>query len=129
MNNRIKISVEFWFRGECINPMLELDLDELMRQHGRLPELHPLLAKANQIGVYSYEYEMFIAETPSATAISGWVSEHIVDHTLDIKGFEQHWQQKQRQQQLVEIANQYQLPQDQNTFDALEAAFKLGKTS
>ncbi|NOZ36728.1 MAG: hypothetical protein GXP11_01420 [Gammaproteobacteria bacterium] len=127
MNNRIRISIEFWFRGERINPMLELNLDELMRQHGRLPEFHPLLAKANQIGNYSYEYEMLEAETLTATALSGWVSENIVDQMLDTKGFEQRWHQKQRQQQMLEIAHQHQLPQDQNTFDALEAAFQLGQ--
>lgn len=127
MNNRITIGVEFWYRGECINPAIELDLDEIMRQSGQLPEFHPLLAKANRIGAYSYEYEMLEAETPFAIAISGWVSENIVDKILDVEGFEQRWHYNSRQKQFSELAKQYQLPQDQKTLDAMEAAFQLGQ--
>ena len=63
MSNYITASVEFYFKGEKHGASIELDMDQHMHASGELPDLYPLLAKAMNIGAYSYEYEMMLAET------------------------------------------------------------------
>ena len=63
MSNFITASVEFYFKGEKHGASIELDMDQHMHASGELPDLYPILAKAMDLGAYSYEYEMMLAET------------------------------------------------------------------
>ena len=57
MKNSITATIEFDFKGERFTPSLEIDLNEHMQAIGKLPDFHGLIAAANSIGIYSYEYD------------------------------------------------------------------------
>ena len=94
MSNIITASVEFYFKGNKISASIELDLDQHMQATGRMPALFPLLAKASELDVYSYEYEMMQAEEIVFSDAKGLVKEYVVNTILDIAGFESAWQEK-----------------------------------
>jgi len=62
MKNTIVISAEFFFKGEKLSPSMMIDLDAHIRSKNNLAALYPLLAKSNNIDLYSYEYEILQAE-------------------------------------------------------------------
>lgn len=130
MGNRIKLSCGFSFRGEYLTPSIEVDLDALLNRHGTLPDFYPLLAQANQIGLYSYEYEMLQAEPLEAEALEGWVADYIEEQHLDIQAFEQAWHRQRLRQQLTALLVQQQLDsRDERLLTAMEQAFQLGLTT
>ena len=91
MKNSIKATIEFDFKGERFTPSLNIDLDLHMQSIGRLPDLHGLIASANNIGIYSYEYEMLLAEDIKITDAQGMIKDYIVDGILNTEAFEAVW--------------------------------------
>ena len=106
MKNTVTVSVLFSFKGQRHTPSLQLDLDRFMTTSGRLPDLYPLLAKANDYDLYSYEYEMLEAEPLQFNDAEGLVCDYIEDGRLDIPAFEAAWHQAQKTAALLEIARQ-----------------------
>ena len=127
MANRIKLSCEFSFRGKRFTPTLELNLDEIMAQHRALPDLYPLLAERNNIGLYSYEYEMLEAETLSIQALEGWVADHINEQQFDEIGFEHQWHIRNAEAQLQAIIEKHGLSSNIEILAALTEAYQLGR--
>ena len=126
MSNRIRISCEFSFKGEYLRPSLDVDLDRLMEHHAALPDFYPMLAEANGIGLYTYEFEILEAESLQVEALDGWVGACIVNQCLDIDSFERRWHETYIQMQLQNIVEKFQLPSDHAVLDALKAAYQLG---
>lgn len=127
MSNRIQVHCDFCFKGEYLTPNMEVDLDELMKRHGSLPDFYSLLAEANHIGLYSYEYEMLEAEPLQITALEGWVADYVEDSSLDIDGFEHTWHKRHLEQQFREILTQQGLDsQDGAMLAAMRQAYHLG---
>ncbi len=62
MSNQVTASILFCFKGTSYSPSLDLDLDRYMHTSGHIPNLYPLIARANNFDLYSYEYEMMQAE-------------------------------------------------------------------
>lgn len=133
MSNKLTVSVEFSFKGQHFNPSSELDLDTFMQTNGHLPDFHTLLANANGIGFYSYEFEMMQAEPILFSQPQGLVAEYVHDDSLDRDGFEAAWHKQKLDKILQDIAQQYmsveQLEQNPKLKSALLAAYQLGKTS
>ena len=91
MKNSITATIAFDFKGERFTPSLEIDLDSHMESIGKLPDFHGLIAAANNIGIYSYEYEMLLAEEITITDAQGIIKDYIVDGILDAEAFESVW--------------------------------------
>lgn len=131
MSNTIKLGCTFCFKGRYSEPSLLLDLDAIMEKHGRLPDFYPLLAQANDIGLYSYEYEMLLAEDLQSKVLSGWVGECVDEQAkLDVAAFEQRWQQYKLQQRLQSIAGEQlgdALAADPKMLAVLEQAYWLDR--
>ncbi len=133
MGNHITASILFSFRGQTHTPSVELDLDRMMREQGGIPDLYPLIATANGFDLYSYEYEMMLAEPIRFSQPQGLVSEFIHEQGLDTAGFEAAWKEQQLQQELRHIAQQYLPAVDEQEqprlMEALRQAYLLGKKS
>ncbi len=132
MGNKVTVSVEFSFKGQHFNPTCDLDLDNFMQTSGCLPDFYTLLADANHIGLYSYEFEMMQAETIQFNQPQGLVAKFINHGMLDGEGFEAAWHQQKLYESLQDIAQQYmsieQLEQHPDLKSALLAAYQLGKS-
>ncbi len=133
MNNRISASIIFCFKGESHSPSLDLDLDQYMHTSGKIPNLYPLIARANNFDLYSYEYEIMQAEPIKFSNPQGMVAEHVEENNLDIQAFESAWHEQQILRQLQEItANSMavnNLEQHPELMEALLQAYRLGKNS
>ena len=105
MKNSITATIEFDFKGQRFAPSMVIDLDSYMTASGKLPDLHGLIASANNIGIYSYEYEMLLAEDIKITHAEGMVKDYIVDGVLDTAAFEPVWLEQQALQIIQQIVD------------------------
>ena len=131
MSNHITASVEFYFKGKKITSSIELDVDTHMQATGRLPDLYPLLARAINLGLYSYEYEMMQVEEILYNNARGLIAEHVNEGSFDFDSFEAEWVEAQMLDKLQDIAQRnlsvddiHQQPELKN---ALLEAYRLGE--
>ena len=131
MSNHVTASVEFYYKGEKISTSIELDLDQHMQAGGQLPDLYPLLAKALNLDIYSYEYEMMQAEKILFSDAKGLVAEHVNDGLFDSEAFASAWSESFVMKQLQQIAKKNlsieDLQQQPELKNALLEAYNLGK--
>ena len=131
MSNHITASVEFYFKGEKITSSIELDVDPHMQSTGRLPDLYPLLARAIDLGLYSYEYEMMQAEEILYNNAKGLIAEHVNEGSFNFASFEAEWVEAQMLDKLQDIAQQHlsidDLQQHGDLKNALLEAYRLGE--
>lgn len=88
MKNSIVISAEFFFKGQKLSPSVEIDLDEHVRAKRSIESLYPILAKSNDIDLYSYEYEMLQAEDLAFSEARGLAASFLNEGIFDIDAFE-----------------------------------------
>jgi len=133
MSNFITASVEFFFKGNKISSSIELSLDQHLQTTGKLPDLFPLLAKASNLNIYSYEYEMMQAEEIMFNNAEGMVADYVNDDKFDIEAFIAAWTENRLFEDLQKIAHQHMSVNDlQNQPDlkqALLEAYRLGENS
>lgn len=131
MSNYITASVEFYYKGEKIAASIELDLESHMQASGKMPVLYPLLAQSINLDLYSYEYEMMLAEIITFSQAKGLVSSHVSDGTLDIDAFEAAWSEDKTLSKLQKIAQQNlsinDLDKHPELKNALMDAYRLGE--
>ncbi|NOQ89576.1 MAG: hypothetical protein GQ549_01375 [Gammaproteobacteria bacterium] len=131
MSNHITASVEFYFKGERHSASIELDMDQHMHASGELPDLFPLLAQSMNIGAYSYEYEMMLAETIMFSDAKGLIADFVSEGILDLAAFNIAWSESHIIEKLQDIAKQHlsidDINQETDLKNALIAAYQLGK--
>ena len=130
MSNHITASVEFYYKGEKLAATIELDLDQHMLAAGQLPNLYPLLAKALNLDLYSYEYEMMQAEDIVFNNAKGLAVEHLSEGLFDFESFDAAWTENTLLEKLQEIAQRHlsidDLQQQPDLKKALLEACQLG---
>jgi hypothetical protein len=133
MNNIVKASVIFCFKGESHSPSITLELDKYLEINASIPDLYPLIAKANNHDLYSYEYEMMQAENIVFSDAEGLVADFVIDGRLDMAGFQAAWQESVLLNQLQEIAQRIMsvddIQQQAELKQALIEAYQLGVKS
>jgi len=133
MSNHITASVEFYFKGNKISSDIELDLDLHMQSAGKLPALYPLLARAAELDMYSYEYEMMQSETINFSNAKGFIREFVSEGILDTEAFESAWAENFIVEKLQDIAQKNlsieNLQQQPDLKNALLEAYRFGKES
>ncbi len=107
MSNHVTASVEFYFKGVKHAASIELDIDQHMHASGELPDLFPLLAKAMNVGPYSYEYEMMLAETIIFSNAKGLIADYVSEGVLDLATFNAVWPESITIEKLQEIAKHH----------------------
>lgn len=122
MKNIITASVEFYFKGEKFTPSVSIDLDEYMQAGACVPDLYPLIAAANNIDLYSYEYEMMQAEPVEIRRSEGLVADYVTDGALDIGAFETAWRERKTVTTIRHIIAQHGLTQVLKQHPAIEQA-------
>ena len=131
MSNHVTATIIFSFKGKTHSPALELDLDQYMQNAGHIPDLCPLIAKANNFDLYSYEFEMMQAEPITFSHAKGLVESYVTDGILDINGFESAWHEARLLSDLESIAQNHMaidaLDQHDELKNALLEAYHLGK--
>ena len=131
MKNRVRVSATFSFRGETFHPELVLDLDRFLTEGKGLADIYPMLAAANGIGGYSYEYEVLEATPLHFDHPEGLVADHLHEGQLDFAGLQQALADAHLRKQLEEIARKQlgikKLEEIPGLEAALQSAWKLGR--
>ncbi len=130
MKNRVRVSAVFSFRGETHEPELVLDLDDFMDAGKDLDALYPLLAAANGIGAYSYEYEVLEMAPLHFNRPEGLAADFVADGRLDLEGLRRARSEVRRREALAAIARREMGvdPADvPGLMAALEAAYEAGR--
>ncbi|HHH13035.1 MAG TPA: hypothetical protein ENJ98_02255 [Thiolapillus brandeum] len=133
MKNRVRVSATFSFRGETHHPEMVLDLDHFLDEGHTLDELYPMLAAANGIGAYSYEYEVLEMAPLHFDQAEGLAADFVTDGRLDLEGLRAAFQEASRRSSLESIARQKmgvdKLEEIPGLEAALQAAWELGRQS
>ena len=133
MKNNIVISVEFYFKGEKLSPSMVIDLDDHIQTQRGYDSLYPLLARSNNIDLYSYEYEIMLAEELVFSEATGLASAFIEGGEFDFVAFEQALQDENITKVISQIASDHlsvdDLSSQPDLKSALIEAFKHGKKS
>lgn len=133
MKNIVTASIQFSFKGKTFSPSIVLELDDFLRANKSLTNLYHLIASANKIDHYSYEYEMMQAETITFSDAQGLVANFIVEGVLDSPAFLTAWREQQLNRQLQDIAQRHlgveDLQQQPELMAALKEAFHNGQKS
>lgn len=131
MQNRINAAVEFYFKGKKHAASVELDLEQQIQSHGTLPDLYPLLAKAINLDLYSYEYEMMQAEPLHFSQATGLCADYCHDGHFDIETFLLARKEKILTEKLEDIARKHlsvnNLQEHPELKKALLEAYESGK--
>jgi len=133
MSNLVKASVVFCYKGETLSPSITIELDEYLQVSNTLPDLYPIIAKANNHDLYSYEFEMMQAQSIVFSEATGLVAEFITDGVLDIEAFVEEWNDRQCLNALAKIAADVlsvdDLEKNLELKQALLDAYKLGQAA
>lgn len=133
VKNSIRVSTQFDFRGESFTPEMVVDLDAMMASGGEVPNLYLLLAKENQIGLYSYEYEVLESSELIFSHATDEAAEFLHNNLFDFEGYCRHWQAQQQLEALRNIAREHMgvesLEQQPGLQNALLAAYRLGQAT
>jgi len=129
----IDVSVAFDYRGVSHNPASTIDLDALMENHASLAGIHRMLANANNIDTYSYEYEIMQVSEIAYDNPQGLAKEFASDGGFDIAGFEQAWHTRKKTTLVTELAQKIMgrddFDEQPKLIEALLAAYDAGKNS
>lgn len=108
-----------------------IDLDTDIQTKGGFDSLYPLLANSNNIDLYSYEYEMMLAEELIFSGATGLAEAFLEDGKFDLAGFQQAVHDEGVTQVLSEIASTHLSVDDLSSQPDLKAAlleaYKLGQ--
>ena len=133
MSNRVKVSATFSFRGQTHHPSMTVDLDDFLARHRDLDELYPLLAAANGIGPYSYEYEVLEMAPLTFSEPEGLVADYLDGDRLDLEGLRRAIAEEGVRRQLTELARRHLAVEELDALpgleEALRAAWRLGRKS
>ena len=115
MKNTIIVSVEFFFKGEKLSPSMTIDLDAHIQSQHPPESLIPILAQHNNIGPYSYEYEMLEAEQLVFSAAEGLAKNFLENGVFDFDAFKQAWHENRIAESVADIARTHLAVEDLST--------------
>jgi hypothetical protein len=133
MKNTIDAHVEFDYKGESHAPRMTLDLDALLAAEGAIPSIHALLAKANGIDSYSYQYEVMQDSDIVFDNAHGLAADYLINGMFDQTAFIAAWHDSKELGLLQPIAQRElgiaDLAQHPELKNALLQAYRLGADS
>jgi hypothetical protein len=131
VKSSIEVSVQFDFKGKTLKPTATVDLDMHMQQYGQMPEWHHLLARENEIGFYSYEFEVLESIEPEFHHATGLAADFVSEGRFDAEGFVHCWQEQQTLGLLQDIAKRHmgvdELASQPGLKSALLEAYEIGR--
>jgi hypothetical protein len=87
MKNTVEVYTEFDYQGVTLKPTMTLDLDAHIQSLEDIAAIPVLLARANQIDSYSYQYEVLLDSQLSYSHAQGLATEFLRDGEFDFAGF------------------------------------------
>lgn len=131
MKNSIVVTIPFDFKGEHHTPSITIDLDNFIASKKELSEIYATVAVSNNIGPYSYEYEVLMSSEMRFSTPTGIAGDYLNGTEFDLDAFSNDYQDHKRFQTLQAIAQENlqieDLEQHPNLKQALLDACKFGE--
>ena len=122
MKNSITAKISFSFKGKEHHPSAIIDLDDAMANSRDLSNLPLIIAKENNIGLYSYELEVMESTPPEFENATGMATECLENGSFDFQKFKQLWSEEKNLTILSEIAKKRMGIEDLNKHPELKIA-------
>lgn len=87
MKNTVAVYTEFDYQGVSLKPTMNLNLDTYIKSLDDIAVIPVLLAKANHIDSYSYQYEILLDSQLYYTDATGLAADFLADGSFDFAGF------------------------------------------
>jgi hypothetical protein len=87
MKNTIEVYTQFDYQGSSIKSNMTLDLDAHIQTLDDVPAIPVLLAKANHIDSYSYQYEILLDSPLCFGNATGQAAQFLVNGEFDFVGY------------------------------------------
>lgn len=133
MNNTITVIIPFSFKGIEHTPSLIIDLDTFVESNQNLDNIFHLVATENNIGNFSYEYEVLESSPQVFKDPTGIAGEFLSANIFDLDGFKQKLNDDNAMNIINDIAlerlNIDNLKENKDIKQALLDAYKAGKES
>ncbi len=130
MKNYLTVQITFSYQGVTYKPSSRIDLDRFLEKGEAIPEFYQIVAKENDIDLYSYQYEVMQVGQCQYLEATGLAEEFCSEDHFDIAAFEARWKQLNIEQKLAEIAlkqmNIIDLDENKPLRQALLQAYQLG---
>ena len=126
----VKVEILFSFKGEKHTPSTVIGFDQYLQKNQPVPEFFHLVARENNIGEYSYEYEVMEMGHFRYSDAQGVASEFCQPDNFDLDGFIDKWKEEYVLSLLSDIAKKYldidDLDENEEIKNALHQAHQLG---
>ena len=126
----IKVEILFSFKGEANSPSAIIEFDQYLEKNQPVPEFFQLVARENNIDIYSYEYEVMEMGHFRYSDAQGVAVEFCQQDNFDLAGFIDKWKEKYVLSRLSDIAKKYldidNLDENEAIKNALHKAHQLG---
>ncbi|MCP4075768.1 MAG: hypothetical protein GY744_06265 [Gammaproteobacteria bacterium] len=129
----IKVEILFSFKGATFTPSAVIEFDQYLEKNQPVPEFFQQVARENNIGVYSYEYEVMEMGHFKYSEAQGLAAEFCQQDNFDLEGFVDKWKEEYVLHLLSDIAKKYldidDLDENEAIKNALYQAHQLGYRS
>lgn len=133
MKNSITVQITFSFQGVTYSPSAVIELDPYLEKNAAIPDFYTLVARHNQIDIYSYQYEVMELGEYRYFDAQGLARDFCSEDHFDLEGFRAAWKAQNINHRLTEIARQTMgidsLEAYQGLREALLQAYQLGSDS
>lgn len=106
MSNSVIATVPFDYRGEHHTPSITIDLNEFMQNEKGMANIYSAVASQNQIGLYSYEYEVLMSSDIIFSQPEGMAKNFLQGDDFDLDRFRLEYHEQQRLDALQAIARE-----------------------
>ena len=131
MMHRVRVLAPFSFRGQTFHPEILLDMERFLAEGKGLEDIPPMLAAANGIDPYTYEYEALEVTPLEFDQPEGLVGDFLENGRLDLEGLREALANEALETALREIAKSHMdiadLDEMPGLKNALMAAWQAGR--
>ncbi len=126
--NTITANVCFDYKGQTYNLSSEISVDNIIKHKDFYNSVYLAIAKAHDIGLYTYELEIMMDQDIGFSNAQGCADGCVVEGSLDLELLRDNHQKHLSQPVIDSLISRYSLDaSDNNIVEALTEAYILGK--
>ena len=106
MKNTVTVTIPFSFKGKEHQPSIVVDLDNYLKHNQDFSGIFHLVATKNNIGNYSYEYEVLESSEIKISNPTGAAIDYLKGNTFDFEAYSQYLKNSEVTSKLETIAKE-----------------------
>jgi hypothetical protein len=122
MQNTIKVKATFDYKAKTYDLSCVVDIDNLIHHEDIILSIYNILARENNIGMYSYELEVLQDSLLEFLEPTGYVQKCFKDGIFDIASLHIEYKNHHIEQKSKELIKKYNLNDSENIILAIKEA-------